>query len=247
MVYLMARCEEKLQEVMGRLSSEKKHKYYVLDLSKVEQIESLIGQIISENGPQDGFVHSAGIDPSRPLKMSNYPFILSVMNTNFFSFIEQIRCLMKKGAYNTQFRIVGISSVASLSGSQAQTAYAASKGAMDAAVRSLAKELAGKGVRINTVIPGMINTTLAMRILELENICKSVQTNTEELEIDGTIARQDQIDHGERENKQNIMLSRQVLGMGTPIDVVNAIAYLLSDMSRFVTGTSLHVDGGALS
>lgn len=193
------------------------HSSYLLDLSKVDEIEDKINQFITSNGPIDGLVHCVGIRSRRPLNMLKPAILMEIMNVNFVSFVELIRVVSKKSNNTGRLSIVGISSISSLRGGPGVTAYSASKGAMDSAVRCLAKELAPKNIRINTVAPGQINTP-AFENLKAMNGDKEDQT-----------------------------LSRQYLGLGEPEDVANAIQFLLSERSRFITGTTLPVDGGFLT
>lgn len=217
-VIMIARREEKLKETLSALDGED-HKYYCYDLHNVDGIENLVKQIILENGSLDGFVHSAGISSYRPLAMMKPCFIKEVMEINFYSFIELVRCISKKKNFNEGMSIVGISSISSQQGNQSKTAYCASKAAMDAAIRCMAKELAPKKIRVNSVVPALIKT-------DLFNVF---------------------LDKGaDSEDAQNVM-ARQYLGIGEPIDVANIVAYLLSGASKFITGTSIAVDGGRLS
>lgn len=217
-VIMVARNEEKLKQVAESLSN-KNHKYYNFDLKNNKEIEPLINKIIKENGRLDGFVHSAGISSSRPLRTVNYDFLHDMMLINFYSFIEISRCITKKNNYNENLSIVGVSSAASLKGDKAKVAYSATKAAMDGAIRVMAKELAIKKTRINNVLPAFIKTDMYDKYIEKtdkETICANI-------------------------------LASQYLGLGEPVDVANSIVFLLSDASKFITGTSLHVDGGALS
>jgi NAD(P)-dependent dehydrogenase (short-subunit alcohol dehydrogenase family) len=90
---------------------------------------------------------------------------------------------------------------------------------MNSAVRCLAKELAPKGIRLNTVAPGATDTPMAKEAADYR---------------DGT-------------DEQKINAMRQYLGTCQPQDIADAIAFLLSDMSRMITGTCLPVDGGKLT
>lgn len=215
---MIARSEEKLKETLANLDG-KDHKYYCYDLKDLEGIESLIKMIVSENGAVDGFVHSAGIGNTRPFKMMKPEFLREVMEINFNSFVEIARCITKKNYFNENTSIVGISSIASVQGNQSKTAYCASKAAMDAAIRCMAKELAPKKIRVNSVMPGLIKTDIYEAFLD-----RSVDS----------------------QDAKNVM-ARQYLGLGEPIDVANMIAYLLSDAAKFITGTSIPIDGGRLS
>ena len=153
-VILVARREEKLKEVLNELDGNN-NAYYAADLSETDRIEMLFKQIAEEQGRLDGMVYAAGIAMSLPLKLFKPEKIREVFNINYFGFIEAVRQICKKGRYNEGMRIVGVSSVASLQGDKAHLAYSGSKAAMDASVRCIAKEVADKGICINTVAPAM--------------------------------------------------------------------------------------------
>lgn len=211
--------EDNLANTISQLKGDG-NKSYICDFSNIEGIEPVIKEIVKENGPVDGFVHCVGIGAVRPLKMSKYDFMLKVMNINFFSFVEIVRCLSAKGAYNPEgMNIVGISALGAFLGNSTKTAYCASKGAMNAAVRCMAKELAPKNIRINTVAPGVTDTPMA-RAAE---------------------------DYGFDSEEHKMILARQYMGVCQPVDIANAIAFLMSDMSKMITGSCISVDGGKLT
>lgn len=216
-VILVARREDKLKSVCDKIKSDKKS-YYVGDASNIENIEKLVQMIVAENGKLDGMVYVAGISKGDvPIKYLTYDRQLDTFKTNYFGFVEFVRQTTKRNMFNTGFRIVAISSVASMLGDKAHLAYSASKAAIDSAVRCLAKELADKGICVNSVAPSMIRTDMYESFLELN------QSNS--IENSG-------------------ILSRQYLGIGEPIDVANTITFLMSKEARFVTGITMPVDGG---
>lgn len=217
-IIMIARREEKLIEVKESLEGDG-HEHYVFDLSDIEQIEGLIKQIVRECGALDGFVYSAGIGSTRPLKLLKPNVIKTIMDINYFAFVEMIRLITKKNCYNRGLSIVGVSSVASQQGNQTKTAYSASKAAMDATVRCLAKELHRNGVRVNTVNPAWIQTDIYQEFLN---------------------------NSGDSEDAK-IIMARQYMGLGEPVDVANMITYLLSDAAKFITGSNIMLDGGRLS
>lgn len=218
-IFLLDISEENLQNTLLELGTGK-HKSYQCDFSDIEGLEAQMKQIIDENGPVDGFVHCVGIGAVRPLKMTKYDFMLKVMNINFFSFVEIVRCLSAKGRYNPEgFNVVGISALGAFLGNATKTAYCASKGAMNAAVRCMAKELAPKNIRINTVAPGVTDTPMA-RAAE---------------------------DYGADSEEHRMILARQYMGVCQPKDIANTVAFLMSDMSRMITGSCIAVDGGKLT
>ena len=213
---LVARREEKLQETLQMLEG-LGHTYYCADLSAVSAIESLIKQIVTECGPLDGLVYAAGISAERPVAQFNPERVQAVFDINFFGFLETVRQVCRNGRFNKGMRIVGISSTASIKGNKAQTVYAASKGAMNAAVRCIDKEVADIGICINTVAPAMTATEMYERFIEK---------------------------HGEESRNVQELFQRQYLGVAKTEDVANAVAFLISPAARFITGITLPVDGG---
>lgn len=210
--------EEALVQLCQQLPGEG-HCYRVCDICNIEGIETIIDDVIKQCGPVDGFVHCAGTGEVRPLKMSKYPYMVSVMNVNFFSFVEIARCLTKRKAFNPGMSIVGVSSIGAFYGAPTKVAYTSSKAAMNAAVKCMAVELGGKGVRVNAVAPGATNTSMRRQY-------ESYAQDTESYKINAI---------------------RQFLGVCEPEDIANSIAFLLSDKARMITGTCLTVDGGKMA
>ena len=215
-VILVARNEDKLQSALKELEGEG-HSYYVDDVSEVDSIEMLIKKIVAADGPLDGMVYSAGVGTALPLLQSKPDKVQNAFNVNFFGFLEIVRQVTRKGRYNPGMRIVGVSSCASLRGDKSKSIYSSSKAAMDSAVRCLAKELAEKGICINTVAPSMTATELYNHYVEK---------------------------YGEDSATNKELLSRQYLGIAHPQDIANAIAFLISPAARFITGITMPVDGG---
>ena len=217
-VILLDRNEEQLEIACQNLEGSG-NACYVCDLGQIDTIEGLISQVIQEQGPVDGFVHCAGIANVRPLKLSKYPYMLDIMNVNFFSFVEVARCITKRKAFNPGLSIVGICSIGAFYGAPTKTAYTSSKAAMLAAVKCMAVELGDKGVRANVVAPGTTRTNM---MAEAEDYSAGTDSYQQKL-------------------------SRQFLGVCEPEDIANSIAFLLSDKARMITGTCLTVDGGKMA
>lgn len=213
-IILIARREDKLRQALAELDGTG-HAYYCLDLSDTEAIESCMKKLVAENGPVDGLVYAAGIDISLPIQLFKPEKVQEVFAVNYFGFIETVRQLCRKGRFNPGMRIVGLSSIAAKCGDKTHTVYSASKAAIDASVRCLAKELADRDICINTIAPAMTDTNIYQEFYEK---------------------------HGE-EAKQEL-IKRQYLGIAKVEDVANAIAFLLSDGSRFMTGSCMAYDGG---
>ena len=217
-VDIWGRSEERLKETMLQLSGEG-HCYHVIDVANIEEIEALLSKIIKETGAFDGFVHCAGIVKNLPLINYKHERLHQIMLVNFYAFFEIVRVLSKKGRFNEGMSIVGVSSIAATHGASAQAAYGASKAAMDGAMRCLAKELGEKGIRVNTVQPAATETAMYTEYMQLK-----ASMNETDLKVQAN--------------------PRQYLGMNSPLDVANAIAFLLSPVSQKITGVQLPVDGG---
>jgi NAD(P)-dependent dehydrogenase (short-subunit alcohol dehydrogenase family) len=142
-----------------------------------------------------------------------------VFKVNCFSFFELMKNYSKVKNRAEKFSAVVISSVSAFAGWQGGSVYCASKGAVSAAVRSLAIELAPKGIRVNAICPSNVKTPLYDQ--------GATEINSEE-----SLER---------------LLSKQVLGLGMPEQIAEVAAFLLSEASSFVTGVNLPVDGGYLA
>ncbi len=213
---LVARNEEKLKATLDSLEGEG-HDYFISDIGAVDTIEPLIKEIVAKDGPLDGLVYTAGLGTALPLIQSKPEKVQDTFNVNFFGFFEVVRQISRKGRFNPGMRVVGVSSCASLSGEKTKAIYSASKAAMDSAVRCMAKELAEKGICINTVAPAMTATELYSYY----------------------VAK-----YGEDSETNKELLNRQYLGIAQPQDIANAIAFLISPAARFITGITMPVDGG---
>lgn len=211
-VTLIARSKDKLFETINLMEDENKHAYYCFDLNNTEDIESLIKNIISEQGVVDGLCHAAGIATSRPLKLSKPTYVNKMFSVHIFAFAELVRVLSLKHNLNEGASLVGVSSVAAEHGNTAQGIYAAAKGAMNSFIKPVAKELANRKIRINNVAYGIVNTKMYQEFLET----------------------------GGDEN----VVKQQYLGIIDTESAANAVMFLLSDASKFITGSVLPVYAG---
>lgn len=216
MVYPLARREDKLQELAAELEGTE-HRYFCADISDPEQTETVFGKIKDEVGPLDGMVYSAGVEASLPLLQLKPEKIRKLFDVNFFGFIESVRQFARKGHFQAGARVVVISSVASFRGDKAHTAYSASKAAINASVRCLAKELAAKGIALNAVAPAMTETELLASYRESSGALSGSDT---------------------------ALLERQYLGLVQTEDVAALTAFLLSPAARAMTGLTIPVDCG---
>ncbi|MBR1508304.1 MAG: SDR family oxidoreductase [Eubacterium sp.] len=164
-VILLARNEEELSRTYDMLEGSG-HMVCPFDLEKEDKYDSLMGKIVERYGPLDGFIYSAGVSAVMPVRIITKEQAARVMNINFLSFVEMVRVFSKNKNHNADSAIVGISSIVTERGEKCQTVYAASKAAMEAAVRCLSIELYEKGIRINAVAPGMIRTEMMQKVIE---------------------------------------------------------------------------------
>ena len=211
-IVAVGRNKERINETLNSLSG-RAHIGLQYDLTEDGSIECIYNDAIEDGYKLDGMVHCAGIAPIRPLKSINVGFLNEIMETNFYTFIELVKIYAKK-KYNSGGSIVAVSSLAGCEGELCQTAYAASKAAVNAAMRPLAIELAPKNIRINAVLPGMVRTHM---------LNESVKEGTFDINGLGT---------------------KYILGIAEPEQIAAPIAFLLSDMSSFITGRCMYVDGG---
>ncbi|MCM1568116.1 MAG: SDR family oxidoreductase [Roseburia sp.] len=159
-VVAVARNQEALQETLSMMEGEG-HYCIACDLSQTEKIEELVNEAVSYDGQKlDGLVHCAGITKTCALRMLSIDKIDEVMRINYYSFIELMRQYEKK-KNNNGGSVVAISSKAAKSNNKGQLAYAPSKAALNSAVKVLAKELAHKNIRVNSIMPGFIHTKMA--------------------------------------------------------------------------------------
>lgn len=215
-VVLIARNEERLNRVLSQCEGDA-HAYYTADMAEIvdKGARPLLERIVSEHGKLDGFIHSAGIQKTAPLKLLSMKDYEEVIKVNTLSAFEILKYLPNIKYMNAGGHIVLIASITGVIGRSGLAAYSASKGALISAVRSMSLELAHRGICINCVSPGTILTPLMQSYLDTLDESKKKQR------IDGF-----------------------PLGLGQTADISNACIYLLSDASRWVTGQNLVIDGG---
>lgn len=214
-VSLIARNEEKLKETVSLMEGTG-HYIYPFDITQIDGIEEVIKTITSVNGKINGFVHAAGVGTSKPLSMTKYDFLQSMMTLHVYSFVEFVRVIAKKKISDDGVSIVAVSSATTISADKGKVAYVATKGALDRLVRPMAVELGeGRKFRVNTVNPGWIKTDMFYSFVEEQG-----------------------------QERMDEILKPCFLGASEPVDVANAIAFLLSDASKMITGQNIVIDGG---
>lgn len=209
-VVVTGRNEARLQETHSLLEGNQPD-YIVADLSVNEDVVRVSKELSTLNG----LVNCAGLTKVAPFPFATRDSFEEVMNVNFFAPTELTRLLVKSKKIGKGSSIVFISSVSGVYCSAiASSIYSASKGAVNGLVKGIALDLASKGIRVNCVNPGMIDT----------HIFSEGKITQEQL----------------KEDTERYPLKRY----GKPEEVAYAVIYLLSDASSWTTGSNLLIDGG---
>lgn len=170
-VIVNGRNHERLQETVAMCQNADQQLIWQYDLSNVDGLEDSLTSFIKAEGiTVNYYVHCAGMMKNYPIKMVNVELIQQTFNTNVFSAELITKLLVNKRLNNNSLKsIVYISSNISGFGAKAHSVYGASKGAVDAMMKSLAMELA-PNIRVNSVLPGAVKTMLTEHIFEDENL-----------------------------------------------------------------------------
>jgi len=183
------------------------------DFSDIENVKEMAGRILKDN-PEgiDVLVNNAGISDDGLFVRQKHESLSKVMTINFESAVELSRALVPAMMKKRTGRIINITSIIGHIGNSGQTSYAASKAGMLGFTKSLAKEIARRGITVNAVAPGFIETEMTQKLPE-----KVVD-----------------------EYKDSIPLS----SFGKPEDVASAVRFLASNDAGYITGATIHVNGG---
>lgn len=185
-----------------------------VDLADDNAADATIRDIAS-TGPIDGIFHSAGTSLVAPMRLTKTAQIDDLFGAAVYGALGVARAASRRGVLRDGGSLVFMSSVSSLRGRRGMVAYSSAKAATSGLVRALAIELADRGIRVNSIAAGAIETEMH------DSFANSV---SEEM----------------IRNYRNL----HPLGFGKSRDVADAALFLLSDASRWITGVDLSVDGG---
>lgn len=184
----------------------------VLDVSSAESVDAAIAQINEQFGAPTILVNNAGITRDNIMLRMKEDEWDAVINTNLTSIYRVSKAVLRGMTKARWGRIINISSVVGTMGNAGQANYAAAKAGVEGFSRSLAREVGSRGITVNSVAPGFIDTDM-----------------TKELSDD---------------HKAAMLSAVPVQRLGQPEEISAAVGYLASDAAGYVTGETLHVNGG---
>ena len=211
-VALVARDEALLTAVAGELD----HDPVVLpaDLGDPVAPTTLAHQALDALGAVDILVNNAAVAARLPVVETDAALIDELLAVNVRAPLLLIAGLVPSMVERGRGSIVNLSSVSGVVGTPRRAAYAASKGALDAATRSLAMELGPSGIRVNAVAPGVVDTDLWVKNKAIPGVVEGIEAQT------------------------------PLRRWANPDDIADVVVFLASDAARFVTGETISADGG---
>ncbi|MFA7592988.1 MAG: 3-oxoacyl-ACP reductase FabG [Thiohalobacteraceae bacterium] len=184
----------------------------VLNVTEADSVETLIKAIEAEFGTLSILVNNAGITRDTLLMRMKDEDWNTVIDTNLTSVFRLSKACLRGMMKARKGRIINIASVVGATGNPGQANYAAAKAGMIGFAKSLAREVGSRGITVNTVAPGFIDTDMTRALAEEQRAALLT----------------------------NIPLGR----LGTAQDIAHAVAFLASDAATYVTGETLHINGG---
>jgi 3-oxoacyl-[acyl-carrier protein] reductase len=184
----------------------------VLDVTDAAASEAFIDGVVKEFGGLNVLVNNAGITKDQlAMRMKDDEFDV-VIDTNLRAVFRLSRAVLRPMMKARGGRIINITSVVASSGNPGQANYAAAKAGVAGMTRALAREIGSRGITVNCIAPGFIDTDMTKVLPEAQRAALTAQ----------------------------IPLGR----LGSPEDIAHAVAFLASPHAGYITGTTLHVNGG---
>ncbi len=159
-VVVVDRNEEKLKETLQALNDPDRHISLVYDVCDFGGCKEIFDSAIEDGQKIDGLVYCAGIAKPVPLRVMSEIEYNKIFSVNYFGFVNAVSVYSKR-KYNSGGSVVGISAVNTHNPQKCMTLYASSKAAVEGAVKTMALELADQNIRINSVIPGAVDTPMS--------------------------------------------------------------------------------------
>jgi 3-oxoacyl-[acyl-carrier protein] reductase len=210
-VFGTATTESGAQAIGERLAAHGGHGR-VLNVTDPAAIEALIDGIAKQIGAVSVLVNNAGITRDQLLMRMKEDDWSAIIETNLTSVFRTSKAVMRGMMKARKGRIISIASVVGVTGNPGQANYAAAKAGIIAFSKSLAREIGSRGITVNVVAPGFIDTDMTRALPE---------------------------------EQRTALLSGIALGhLGEPNDIAEAVAFLASPAAKYITGETLHVNGG---
>ena len=183
-----------------------------LNVTDVDSVESVLKNIRAEFGEIDILVNNAGVTRDNLLMRMKDDEWQDILDTNLTSVFRLSKAVLRAMMKKRSGRIITIGSVVGTMGNAGQANYAAAKAGLIGFSKSLAREVASRGITVNVVAPGFIETDMTRALNE--------------------------------EQRAGILAEVPAGCLGSPADIANAVAFLSSDEAGYITGETLHVNGG---
>ncbi|MFB9134780.1 3-oxoacyl-ACP reductase FabG [Vibrio sp. AK197] len=183
-----------------------------LNVTEIDSVESVLKTINDEFGSIDILVNNAGITRDNLLMRMKDDEWTDIIDTNLTSIFRLSKAVLRGMMKKRSGRIINVGSVVGTMGNAGQTNYAAAKAGVIGFTKSMAREVASRGVTVNTVAPGFIETDM-----------------TKALNDEQRAATLSQVPAGR---------------LGDPREIASAVAFLASPEAAYITGETLHVNGG---
>ncbi len=211
-VALVARDRDALDAVAARLTNDPV--VLTADLAEPDVPARLVAEVCDRLGGIDVLVNNAAVAARAPTEELDAALVDRLYAVNVRAPLLLIAALIPSMVERGSGVIISLSSVSAVVGTPRRAAYAATKGAIDAATRSLAIELGPHGIRVNSVAPGVVDTEMWARNKAIPGVVGQIEALT------------------------------PLRRWSTPDDVADVVVFLASDAARFVTGETMSVDGG---
>lgn len=183
-----------------------------LNVTDSDSIKALFEQIKQQFGVIDILVNNAGITRDNLFMRMKDDEWQDIIDTNLTSVFKLSKAVVRPMMKKRNGRIINIGSVVGSMGNAGQVNYATAKAGLLGFTKSLAREVASRGITVNTVAPGFIDTDMTQSLTD--------------------------------EQKENIFAQVPANRLGKPEEIANVVAFLASDASAYITGETIHINGG---
>ncbi|ATZ74312.1 3-oxoacyl-ACP reductase [Idiomarina sp. X4] len=183
-----------------------------LDVTDADSVQETVKSLEKEFGSIDILVNNAGITRDNLMMRMKDDEWNSVIDTNLTAIFRVCKAVVRGMMKRRHGRIINISSVVGTTGNPGQVNYCAAKAGLVGFSKSLAKEVAARGITVNCVSPGFIDTDMTKALTE--------------------------------EQKESIFANIPAARLGKPDEIASAVTFLASDGAAYITGETIHVNGG---